>query len=143
MRTLALQSGDLVVGQSGHKTITGTAKIRQDLALAMGEPYGTDRFHPTWGSVLPDYVGHPIVADTEMAVRSEAARVINEYIQIQTTEILQDVLNARRTRYDTADVVQQVDDISADIYIDQIRLRVQMTTLSGQELALSRTVTEG
>lgn len=142
MRTLALQGGDLVVGQGGHKTITGTAKIRQDLALAMGEPYGTDRFHPTWGSVLPDYIGHPIQADTEMNVRSEAARVIQNYILIQTTEILQDVLNARRTRYDTADVVQQVDDIDATVYIDQVRLRVEMTTLSGQDLTVNRTLAE-
>jgi phage baseplate assembly protein W len=56
--------------------------------LALAEPYGDDRFHPQWGSVLPNYVGTPIGADTEMLVRSEVARVIQAYIGVQAEPAL-------------------------------------------------------
>lgn len=140
MKTLALQGGDLVVGPQGHKTITGSAKIRQDLALALGEPYGNDRFHPTWGSVLPNYVGRPIGADTEMLVRSECARVVQLYIDTQRAEIVNDTLAARRSRFTTADVVARLDDIDTQIAYDTIRVKLALTTQSGESLNVARTV---
>lgn len=140
MKTLALQSGDLVVGPNGHKTITGSAKIRQDLALALGEPYGNDRFHPDWGSVLPNYIGRPIGPDTEMLVRSEAARVVQVYIDVQTAEIVNDTLAARRSRFTTADVVARLDNINTQISFDSIRIKLSLVTQSQEALSVSRTV---
>lgn len=141
MKTLGLVSGDLAIGPQGHKTITGSSKIRQDLALALGEPYGHDRFHPTWGSVLPDYVGRPIGNDTELLVRSEAARVVQVYIDIQRTEITEDVLIGRRSRYTTADVVARLDDIETQVRFDAIRVILSLVTQSQETLTVSRTVT--
>lgn len=140
MKTLMLQGGDLVVGAQGHRTITGSAKIRQDLALALAEPYGNDRFHPTWGSVLPHYVGTPITADTELLVRSEAQRVVQVYIDIQRNEIVNDALATRRSRFTTADVVARLDDIETRIAFDAIRVKLHLVTQSQEELTVSRTV---
>lgn len=140
MKTLALQGGDLVVGPQGHKTITGSPKIRQDLALALGEPYGNDRFHPQWGSILPSYVGRPIDFDSEMLVRSEAARVVQVYIDMQRSEIVNDTLAARRSRYTTADVVVRLDNIDTTISFDTIRVKLSLTTQSGENLTVARTV---
>lgn len=141
MKTLALQSGDLVVtGRSGHKTITGLSKIRQDMALALAEPYGDDRFHPQWGSVLPNYVGMPITADVELLVRSEVARVIQAYIGIQQNEIVNDALNQHRTRYSTADVVAQVTNIETAIAFDTIRVKVTIRTVSSQTVSITRSI---
>jgi phage baseplate assembly protein W len=141
MKTLALQGGDLVVGQAGHKTITGISKIRQDLALALGEELGTDRFHPQWGSTLPRFVGRPIVGDTEMLVRSEVARVIQAYIDIQQSEVVNDNLASRRTRYSTSDVVAEVTDIKTSIGYDTIRAEVTLRTVSQLDVSISRTLT--
>jgi phage baseplate assembly protein W len=135
-----LQGGDLVVGTQGHKTITGSARIRQDLALALGEPYGNDRFHPEWGSVLPHYVGRPIGPDTEMLVRSECARVVRTYIDIQRSEIVNDALAARRSRYTTSDVVSRLDKIDTSILYDTIRVKLSLVTQSQESLTVARTV---
>ena len=141
MKTLALQGGDLVVGPQGHKTITASPKIRQDLALALGEQYGGDRFHPTWGSMLPSYVGRPITADSELLVRSETARVVQVYIDVQRAEIVNDTLAGKRSRYTTADVVARLDDIHATFSFDSIRVKLLLTTQSQESITLSRTVT--
>jgi phage baseplate assembly protein W len=140
VKTLALQSGDLVIGQAGHKTITGLSKIRQDLALALGEELGNDRFHPLWGSTLPKYVGMPIVGDTEMLVHSEIARVINAYISVQQSEVVNDSLAAARTRYSTADVVAQVTAINTSVSYDTIRAQVTLRTVSQQDVTINRTL---
>lgn len=140
VKTLALQGGDLVVGPQGHKTVTGSKKVRQDLALALGEAYGNDRFHPQWGSVLSSYVGRPITFDTEMLVRSETARVVQVYIDVQKAEIVNDVLAARRSRFTTADVVAQLNDIDTKITYDTIRVKLSLTTQSGESVSVARTV---
>lgn len=129
-----------MVGPNGHKTISGSAKVRQDLALALGEPYGNDRFHPQWGSVLSEYVGRPIDSDTEMLVRSETARVVQVYIDIQRVEIVEDALAGRRSRFTTADVVARLDDIETEIRFDTIRVLLSLFTQSQENLTISRTV---
>lgn len=141
IKTLAIQGGDLVVsGRSGHKTITGTGKIRQDLALALGEPYGDDRFHPQWGTVLPNYVGTPITAETEMLVRSEVARGVQAYIAVQQNEVINDSLQSRRTRYSTADVVAEITNIDSQVSWDTVRVKITLRTASGSSVSISRSI---
>lgn len=141
MKTLMLQNGDLAIGPRGHRTVTGSHKIRQDLALALGEEYGNDRFHPTWGSVLPNYTGRPITADTELLVRSEAARVVQVYIDTQRAEIVEDSLGGKRSRFTTADVVARLTDIDTMIAFDSIRVKLKLVTQSAELLTVARTVT--
>lgn len=140
MRTLLLSQGDLVVGPAGHATVTGSSKVRQDLALALGEDYGHDRFHPEWGSVVTRFVGAPITAETEMAVYSEVSRVLGQYISAQRSGMQRDSLNDSRTRYTTADVVQQVQAIKATVRQDTIEVIVSLLTASGESIAIKRTV---
>jgi phage baseplate assembly protein W len=142
MKTLALSNGDLVVGQSGHAVVSGATKVRQDLSLALGERWGTDRFHgDRWGSVLIDYIGQPLTEDMEFQVRSEVSRVIAQYIAIQDQEVYQDMLNGRRSRFATADVVRKVNDIEAQVRDDSISIRISLTTQAGLDVELNRTVT--
>src|SRR5690606_13364976 len=107
VKTLMLQGGDLELGPQGHRTITGSSKIRQDLALALGEESGTDRFRTNGGSGVPCYAGRPWSADTGLLVRSETGRVVQVYIDIQRAEIVNDTLAGRRSRYTTGDVVSR------------------------------------
>lgn len=142
MKTLAVSDGDLMAGQSGHVTISGAAKIRQDLAMALGERLGNDRFHPNWGSTLIDFIGRPIDFETEFTIRSEVSRVLAQYLAIQDQEVYGDYLNGARSRYATADVVREVNSIEAQVDFDAVRISIALTTLAGQEVRLNRTVVQ-
>lgn len=140
MKTLAVVNGDLMVGQNGHSTISGAVKVRQDLAMALGEYRGTDRFHAdVWGSVVQDFLGQPIDEHTEAEVRAEVDRTIRSYIAIQDQEVYQDMINGRRSRFATADVIRQVQSIDALVHYDAIDLTVLLLTQSGNAIELNRT----
>lgn len=140
MKTLALVNGDLVAGASGHATISGASKIRQELALYLGELLGTDRFHPDYGSILPSMIGQPIDGETSMLVESEVLRVCRSYIGIQSREVLADQLGGSTTRYDASDIVVGLTSVSVQQNYDTINLTIGLLTASGQQLTISRTV---
>ena len=51
--SLKLHSGDLdLSGPDGYGTVSGPAKLIQDLRNWLLEPRGTDSFHPSYGSIL-------------------------------------------------------------------------------------------
>lgn len=141
MKTLALANGDLVIGSHGHQTISGAPKIRQDLALALGEPLGNDRFHRLWGSTLPAYIGQPISDTTQAEIQAEAQRVINQYISVHDEYIVADQQVGGRSRFGTADVVSEVTAISVNQDFDTIRVGVSLRTLAGTTITVNRTVT--
>jgi len=140
MKTLALANGDLVVSPGGYATVTQAAKIRQDMALALGEPLGNDRFHIEWGSVLPTYIGQPMDEETSMLVKSEVARIIEQYMAVQQRDIAQDALAGRTVRYGTGDVVVGIADLKATVRYDTIRVTVALVTESGVRININRTV---
>lgn len=142
MKTLALVNGDLVVASSGHATISGASKVRQDLSLALGEYWGTDRFHSDqWGSTVVDYIGLPITDDLQFQVRAEVSRVISNYIAIQDAEVYADLADGTRSRYDTADVVRSVDAIVTRLDYNTVQLKVTLSTQADQSVTVTRTVT--
>jgi phage baseplate assembly protein W len=140
VKTLALANGDLVVGPNGHATITAAAKIRQDLALALIEPLGNDRFHTEWGSVLPTYIGQPVNDETDVLVRAEVARIIEQQIAIQQRDISSDSYQGATARYATADVIAGIQDIRVTLDYDTIRLVVTLVTQAGVRININRTV---
>jgi len=140
MKTLALADGDLVVTPFGHKTISGSFKVRQELVCAFLEPLGNDRFHRDWGSLLPEYIGQSITEEMELLVLSEANRVLQNYITVQQREVLSDFSAQRRSRFSTADVVRQVNDIRANVNMDSIVVSVALTTQSGESVTLTSEV---
>lgn len=140
MKILALSGGDLMVGSSGHQTISGAAMIRQNLALHLGEVYGSDRFHPEMGSVLIEYVGEMLDDETEMLVRAEAGRVVAQYIAIQDREVLRDHLAARASRFDSSDVVVGIRSIEARVTFDSVRISLSLLTQSGEVIPVNRTL---
>jgi hypothetical protein len=140
VRTLQLVNGDLVAGPTGHATNSGAAKIRQELALGMGEEYGNDRFHPEMGSVLGDFIGTLPDEETMLLVRSEVSRILSQYIGIQQREVLRDHLAARASRFDASDVVTGVTSIDAVVELDVVRVKVSLVTQAGTTLTITRTV---
>lgn len=142
MKTLALSHGDLVIGSSGLQMISGANKIRQDIALALGEEYGNDSYHPQWGSVLLQYIGQPVTPDTDLLVQSEVNRILQQYMANQQAMLNQAATNNRATTMTTADVIKSVDSVTVSAQYDTIQVAIQLTTMAGQTLNLNRMVTQ-
>lgn len=140
MKTLALSGGDLVVGPGGLQMQDGPAKIRQDLALALGEDYGADPYHPGWGSVLGQYLGEPIGADTPMLVQAEVSRILQQYMTMQQQQLATAAANNQRHTITTAEIVRTVNSIDVSVLYDTVRVVISLTTMAGQRLQISRTV---
>ncbi|MEV7675133.1 hypothetical protein [Streptomyces sp. NPDC088752] len=140
MKTLALANGDLALGEGGYRFLTGAARIRQDLALALAEPYGHDPYHPEYGSVLSSYIGEPLTEELEMLVRSEVVRVLQQYVASQQASIAADSLAGKRSRYSFQDVVRAVTSISTQVQYDVLKVSVSLTTESGETVRILRTV---
>lgn len=142
MKTLAIRDGDLVIGDSGHETVTGLPKITQDLRLALGEKYASDPFHPRWGSLLDRLIGTWLTPDQMFAVRQEVNRVISNYIAVQQAMIQTDILQADQSRFSTNDVIASVDaiDVTQAQQPDRLIVQVALTTLGRQTVTLTTAV---
>lgn len=140
MQSLALSGGDLAIGPGGLQLVTGAGKIRQDVALALGESYGTDPFEPLWGSVLPQYVGLPVTADTPALVQAEVNRVLQQYIANQQAQLKAASTRNQTTALTTADIIRSVNSVDVTVLYDTIMVTISLTTMAGQSMTVSRTV---
>lgn len=140
MKTLALKNGDLVVESGGHKTVSGSTKVAQELYLSLGEPYGSDRFHRDLGSVLDDFFGQPINDMTEAMVKAEVIRVVRSYIETQRLQVLEDHLESRQSRFDASDVVAEISHVDVTVDYDKILVKLALRTATGSQVAITRTV---
>lgn len=136
MQQLAIQNGDLALGPAGFAMVTGESKLRQDLSIALREPYGSDRFHPKWGSTLPTFVGLSTQAGTLSIVRSEVFRVVKNYVNSRLSQMQRDAIDGARPRYSTNEVVQTVDDVLVRQDQDRLVVKVSLTTLAAEQVAL-------
>lgn len=144
---LALVHGDLMIGtDGGYLMVTGAQRIQQDLTLALSDIYGTDRFHPSWGSILPEYLGNINNATMLTLVKAEVNRVLQNYLTItQSGVIQQSMMNVANNNnpgasYTTSDVVRSVDSINVSATLDTIYVSVSLTTLAGQSITIGQKV---
>ena len=135
-----VRNGDLVVGPRGHATVEGEAKVVQDLGLAMREPYGVDRFHPQWGSMLPRYVGEPVNTETAALIKAEATRIVKNMAAEQTAQIAADAAKGARSRFSTSEIIAGVAGIDVRQEYDRFHVRVRIETLAGGQVQQTLTV---
>jgi len=140
MKTFEITNGDLSIGQGGYAMSTGSAKLRQDLSIAVREPYGSDRFHPRWGSLLSTFVGQPIDPFIRMKVVSEVQRVIGNYVSVQKAQISTTSATGRRPTFGTGEAIGSVQDIQVRQTFDRLNVKVLIRTLSGESVSLISTV---
>lgn len=140
MKTLALSGGDLVVGPGGLQLLDGPAKIRQDIALALGEDYGGDPYHAGWGSVLRQYLGQPITEDTSMLVQAEVNRILQQHIANQQQKLAAASLNNQQHTISTSEIIRTVNSIDVSVQYDTVTVLIDLTTMAGQTMKISRTV---
>lgn len=142
MKDLQLTGGDLVPSGRGFATVDGAAYLRQRVALALGEPYGFDPYHPGWGSALNGYIGAPQNSGTDALVSSEVSRVLAQLIAAQQQQISATALAGTRSQLSADDVIASVDSVNASTgdRPDTIAVAVALTTMAGQQVAVTRTV---
>ena len=126
MKQLLIQNGDLVIGSGGYATVRGERRLRQDLAHALREPLGTDRFFPRWGSTLPGMIGGFQTSDTATEVRAEVSRVLQNYVNITAAHIQQDRLGGRTSRFGASEVIARVLGINVATRVDSVDVRIAL-----------------
>jgi phage baseplate assembly protein W len=140
MKSFRIANGDLVIGTQGFDEVEGEDKVRQDLGIAVREPFGCDRFHPLWGSLLDTYVGGPFTKEVEALVQAEVMRLIANYAANQQIIMQGDMLASRRARFSSNEVIRKVTKIEVVQQIDTIHVRVQVETLTSAEVVLTTSV---
>ena len=140
MHTLALSGGDLVATSAGHAIVDGSSMIRQNMALALGEPVGTDRFHPAWGSTLDAQTGTPGTDAALLGLRAEAMRVVSALIAAQGAAIAADAAAGRRSRFGSADIISRLVDVQVSQDLDAAQVYVQVATAAGDAVGIASQV---
>ena len=140
MFALKIHNGDIVVDQGLYATVTGINKVHQDLRVAMSEHFGSDRFHPKWGSMLPEYIGRSQDDATTIMIRTEIERVVNNYIMLQRVAINRAISANKRPRFGAGEVVVKLDDLEVKQYYDSYNVRFTVTTMSNDSITLTGSV---
>lgn len=142
MRDLQLAGGDLLASGRGFATVTGADYVRQRVATALAEPYGSDPYHPEWGSALHGYLGGPQDAGTPAMIASEVSRVLQQLIAAQQLMITASAMAGTRSQLASADTIASVDSVNASqgTRPDAVSVAVSLTTQGGQRLQVLRTV---
>jgi phage baseplate assembly protein W len=141
MRTFKIVNRDLVIGQSSYEEIMGRAKIAQDLEIATLTPYGSDRFHRGYGSLLAQKIGLPESNLSSAQVQGEVQRIINNYMLVQQMTLQAYQARGFASPYTNADLVAQVTALNVVVNTDSITVDAQIQTAANQTVGLNTTVT--
>jgi phage baseplate assembly protein W len=123
--------------------VTGADYVRQRVACALSEPYGSDPYNPAWGSALAGWLGSPQTPATQALVAAEAQRVLGSLMAAQQVMLKAAALTSTRSQLNSADVIARVDSVTAATGSrpDAVQVTVTLTTMGGQQVQASRTVT--
>lgn len=130
--SLAIQNGDLVQQGSDLVLVYGVEKLKQDLICWTQEAYGGDRFHPSMGSVLQEFIGSVITPRTHAQVQSEVARILDNYARVQ----LQGFKTNPRI-YSMTELLASVDDIVVNMMYDTVRVNASVRTAARQDTVIT------
>lgn len=142
IKDLQLVGGDLLAVGRGFATVTGADYVRQRVATALAEPYGSDPYHPQWGSALHGYLGGPQDEGTPPMIASEVSRVLAQLIAAQQLMITASALAGTRSPLAASDVIARVDSVNtaSGSRPDAVAVAIALTTQGGQQLQVLRTV---
>lgn len=139
MKDLSIVNGDLVPGKGGYEVVTGMPKVRQDLTHALVEPFGNDRFHPGWGSLLPRMIGRPSDVVIRVEAQAEVARIVKNYIFVQRALAERLALASMRVRTRSDEIVTGMRFGSVQSAMDQLRVSVLLKVANGNTVTLDVT----
>jgi phage baseplate assembly protein W len=140
MRAFQITNGDLALGPRGYAEVVGLAKIQQDLGMAVLTPYGSDRFHPTWGCVLESQIGTAQGALTEGLVSAEITRVVQNYMQVQSNTLQIAQSNGYVSPYGNEDLVTGITGITTQSIYDMVQVICTVTTAANVNATINASV---
>ncbi len=148
-KSFQIQNGDLVVGERrGFATVSGKAKLLQDLKLWVLERIGTDSSTPTYGSrldggvidgeELPSFIGEVMTASNISQIRAELINLLTSYQQVQYEKIRNETLmfNGKNT-LDEGEVLDSIDSVDIKTVGDKVLAQVRLTSLAGESFKLT------
>src|SRR6478609_4329857 len=131
--SLKVVNGDLSITAGKFDLVQGQEKLTQDLTCWLTERYRDDRFHPTYGSILDNYIGGVINADeTIVRVQSEALRVLSNYQQIQLSRFKE-----IPTKFQPSELLQSVNGVNVSLSYDKVIVLVRITTAARTTASVS------
>lgn len=137
MKTLALRNGDLVVSGNALGMVKGVARVQQQVGLCLREPYGSDRFHPGWGSVLPEWIGRAIEGSgIQLELRAELIRVVKNFISSQTASIERRAVRGLRPVIEPAEILVDITDIKVIQERDSLVVKATLRTAGNREFSI-------
>ena len=147
--SLALRNGDLYIGPGRRfETVSGRAKLLQDLKLHILERIGIDPSTPTIGSRLDggtvngsyieSFIGRIMDEEALNEIRSEVIGILQRYQNLQYEKVRSETLRYQGKNTLTAEeIIETIDKVEVtgigNIAIVQIRL----TTLSGSPIKIT------
>lgn len=137
MKGLAVVNGDIYIGANGYQMVRGAQKVAQDLTFALLEPYGSNRFHPMWGSLLSSMTGMPLTQSSTQEVQSEITRVVNNYITVQSALAQKSQLVAQPSNFTNNEIIQSVQSIDVTQNQTAITAQVSVVTADGTNVTVS------
>ncbi len=125
--SLKIQNGDLSVTGSECNIVYGTSKLVQDMEIWLLTRYGSDRMHPTFGSVLQDFIGQPMSSPTttQTNVYNEILRVLNNYQSMVYASF-----QGSPNNFSLAELPYSIDSISPTVTYDTLYCTVQVSNPS-------------
>lgn len=145
MKCMRVIDGDISVGGDGKIVmVEGTERIKQELALWLLEPLGTDSVYPKFGADLWTYIGAPAFEDNLMAIRTEVTRVVNNYIAAQNERIAQDKQSMSNEEFlqcwTDYDIVTSISSINVSQTETDVRVIVSLSTAADTEVTVEQTI---
>ncbi len=136
MKTFALRGGDLVLAGDRFAMVEGMARVQQQIGLCLREPYGSDRFHTGWGSVLPTWIGRVIDANVSAEVKAEILRVVKNFIRSQDDAVRSRAVAGLRPVVTAEEMVTDVSDIRVQQGQDSLIVKVTLRTGSAKTFSI-------
>lgn len=130
--SLAVANGDLVQQGSSLSIVYGIDKLKQDVTLWLMEQYGIDRFHPTMGSILQDFVGGVIDGSTQAEVQGEVLRILQNYQAVQYRGLRQ-----APQVYSLSELMYSIDSVTATAGYDTVNVSVSLRNAENQSTVIA------
>lgn len=141
MITLAVENGDLVLANGSFSTLTGPDKVSQDIEIAVLTPYGSDRFHPRYGSIFGAYIGTPSNSSTSSLIQTEMLRIIQNYMAVQLSKVKAAAQAGLASPFAQGELVQSAGAINVQQQLDMFQVTASVNTASGEQVNVSTTTT--
>ena len=145
MKCIKVVDGDIAVGGDGKPVmVEGAARIRQELALWLLEPMGTDGVYPKFGSDLWNYIGTPAFDDNLTAIKSEVNRVVTNYIAAQNEQIAKDKQRLSDNEFlqvwNDDDIVSTLNSITVSATGTNVNVLVILGTAAATQVSVEQTL---